>query len=681
MAETDSAKLIGAAGECLLVLSKSDLYLVSATTKTVVGVWPYNSLRRYYCIEGMFGFVAGRRSPRGEGEFKFVTSEKEDIYHRLERAILRAKRGVQGSSSSAEEVKTVDSRPPAPIPDSQQEPPPRQETPVQTSESDEDIFRNSPTFSPTLKEIVGETAASEISPAYGRFGSNGSRKSVGKGGTRGQSSPSLHESVSVVPQPQESSKRPIPDPQATRHPSNLASRNSQISMIPVASEEDTYSHTIHSVPEQFKKKSIEHNVVGGSMYNALVHQRPQITHRKSSRPASDADSSLYDVAFPEGRKVISSGEYATARHPDAPQYTPGAPRLPPRRMASMSKVQPRWDAVDGAGNEAQHQQQLPQKSQEAKKPPRSPSPPPPPPPTSSSGAVKNGKQNGDDHGMTKNPMYGSKDNLLTEFAILNMQQQFRELERDSSISVAYSGRVVHTSTGAASVLAESLEMVDDEDEMFTPNPVYGELEEAQRRRFLEKGKCPNSSSEEAVASTGHDKEGGESHKQIGVETFREVVESNSLLCESDQGLAQSRQERRLEGVSQSQRKVGEEQERKTSHLSPDTTDELAAANEQPSAVSTSDGGIQRDAKGYSKVDKSKKLNGNATSVDGREGGDTDGSTNTATNSASGSREGSVKVLSAVPTLEEQNDDEAPPPLPERNYSFDESELNQSLVIS
>ena len=658
MAETDSAKLIGAKSECLLVLSKSDLYLASASTKKVLGVWPYDSLRRYYCIEGMFGFVAGRRSPRGEGEFKFVTSQKEDIYHRLERAILRAKRGSQGSTSSSEEATKggVDSRPPAPLPNSQQLPP-RQETPVQTSESDEDIFRNSPTFSPpTLKGIIADPPASDISPAYGQFGSNSSGQRVGGGAARYHSSPWLHESVSVVPQPQESGKKPSQEqPQVPKRPPLPSSRGSQISMgIPVASEEDTYSHTVHSIPEQFQNKNIEHNVVGGSMYNALVHQRSQTVHRQSSRPTSDADTNLYNVAFPEGRKVISSGDYAIARHPDMPQYTPGGvPYLPPRRVASVTKVPLRRDMIDGPEAEAREPQPQ-QQSQEAKKPL-------PPPPSGAEEAQKNG----DDEGMTTNPMYGSQDHLLTEMAILNMNEQLRDLDlhMDSSVPEGYSGRVVHTSTGAAGVVVEGLEMDDEGDQEFTSNPIYGELEEEQKRRIVEEEKRTklNMSSCTEEADTGE----GERHGQTKDGACQKDIEDRSLLSESDQGMVQSRQEREPSQLS-------------TTSTSSSTT---TAASEQ-SAAAASESGVQRDAKGYSKVDKSKKVGSGSTS-----GGEAAGS------SASESREGSVEVhlpsmavpVPPGPMLESQISDETnsgtPPPLPERNYSFDESELNQPPVIN
>ena len=712
VAETDSAKVIGATGECLLVLSKGHLYLASASSKKVVGVWPYDSLRRYYCMEGMFGFVAGRRSPHGEGEFKFVTSQKEDIYHRLERAILRAKRGSNGSTSSSEEAKGgVDSRPPALLPGSQQQQqvPPQQETPVQTSESDEDPFRNSPTFSPTLKAIMTDPPASEISPAYGRFGSNSSSASGSQrvGGGRGQGSPGLHESVSAVPQPQESSK-PTPEPQVPkRYALPPSSRNSQISMPPV--EEDTYSHTVHPVPEQFQKKNIEHNIVGGTMYNALVHQRPKNTHHgRSSRPTSDADASLYDVAFPEGRKVIAlGGDYAVARHPDVPQYAPGAgalPHLPPRRMASATKMQPvrGWDLTDsGAGEiQTQHQQPQPQQqkpqSQETKKAPL-------PPPQQQNG--------GGDDGMTTNPMYGSQDHLLTEMAILNMNEHMCEFELDSSVPEGYSGRVVHTHSGAAGVVflaggggSQELEMIDDGDQEFTSNPIYGELEEEQKRRvFEEEARAKRYVDREGAATSSGASmvgEGGERHRQSRddgaqrQDSREEVEEDRSLLSECDQGIAEIRREGAGGIIAQSGRE-GERgvsqnrQEREASHLS--TTSSSSTVTDLTVASSTSEqsaesGGVQRDAKGYSKVDKNKKKSNSEVAEGG--GGEISGAV-AGNNSTSESREGSLPVdipLAAVSNmLANQSSIDSngtpPPPLPERNYSFDESELNQPPLVN
>ena len=734
--------MIGATGECLLILSKGHLYLASASSKKIVGVWPYDSLRRYYCAEGVFGFVAGRRSPRGEGEFKFVSSQKEDIYHRLERAILRTKRGSNGSTSSSEEAKAggVDSRPPAPLPGSQQQQQqvsPRQETPVQTSESDEDPFRNSPTFSPTLKAIMTDPPASEISPAYGRFGSNSSNTSgsqrVGGGGRRGQGSQWLHESVSVVPQPQESSK-PTPEPQVPKRPAlPPSSRNSQTSMAPVvASEEDTYSHTVHPVPEQFQKKNMEHNIVGRTMYNALVHQRPKNTHHgRSSRPTSDADASLYDVAFPEGRKVIApGGDYAIARHPDVPQYAPGTsglpPHLPPRRVASATQMQPvrRWDSTDSGAGEAQTQQQQQQQhprpqqqSQEAKKAPLPPPPSSSPPPSfssSSSGAVggeiPQQQNGGSDDGMTTNPMYGSQDHLLTEMAILNMNEQMREFELDSSVPEGYSGRVVHTHSGAAGVVflaggaggggSQELEMIDDGDQEFTSNPIYGELEEQLKRRvFEEETQAKLNLSryvdrEGAATSSGASMvgEGGERHGQSRDDGAQreEMEEDRSLLSECDQGIAEIRREgvdtttmtqsgkEGERGVSQN-RQEREASQLSTASSSSTVTDHTAATSTSTSEQSTESGGggVQRDAKGYSKVDKNKKTS-NSVEVGG--GGD---------NSTSESQEGSLPVdipLAAVSNrLANQSSVDSngtpPPPLPERNYSFDESELNQPPLVN
>ena len=647
MAETDSAKLIGATGDCLLVLSKTDLYCASASSHRIVGVWPYDSLRRYYCKEGMFGFVAGRRSPRGEGEFKFVTSQKEDIYHRLERAILRAKRSSEGSTSSAEGSKDVDSRPPAPLP-SGEVPPQRKETPVPTSESDEDIFPSDPNQEnsrslnpPSVKRLMTEPVASDISPAYGQFNSKSGRSG------RSQQTPWLHESVSAVPQPRESHRYQSSDVASKRPPLPQA-RNSQISMV--ASEEDTYSHTVHPVPEQFQKSTMEHNVIGGNVYNALVHQRSHGSlHGKSSKPTSEADTNLYDVAFPEGRRVISSGDYAVARHPDMAQYKPGAPKLPPRRMATIATMTPGRDMTDGVGKQSQETQ-------------RSKSSSPPPAVVKEKIAVK------EDDGLTANPLYGSQDVLLTELALLD--EQIKEMELETRSTTAGGERPA--SAGAAAL--PGMMDYDEADQQFTNNPIYGSLEEEQKKKLLE-GRPDLVSLTERSSSREGQREGetrsrsrdgeregetrsrsrdgereGETRSRSregettsGKEETPQPID-NSLLCESDQNVAQTSQEK----------------------------DSSARAEQSPTATAAaaaSEGGIQRDGKGYSKVDKSKKA-----SEGGREDV-SDGGGSEKTDSKE-----KEAVAAATPQLESQGSDDSenttPPPLPERNYSFDESELNK-----
>ena len=617
-------------GDCLLVLSKGELFCALASSHKILGVWPYDSLRRYYCVEDMFGFVAGRRSPRGEGEFKFVSKEKEDIYHRLERAILRAKRGSAGSTSSAEGSKDVDNRPPAPLPTEEHylSTPARKETPVPTSESDEEIFQSDPNSGPLspssggMKRLVRDQVASEISPAYGKF--NGSGGGAGGRSGRGQVTVWLHESVSAVPQPQESSK-PSPRKQQQQSPEVAAtakrpplppSRNSHVT---VASEEDTYSHTIHRVPEQFQKKAMEHNVIGGNIYNALVHQQssPSLTGR-SSRPSSEADTNLYDVAFPQGRRVIATGDYAVARHPDTPQYPAGAPKLPPRRMATAPHLIVGRESTDG-GDSLQ--------SQEVKKPPV--------PRAASSSPVHEAKGGGkageeDDDGLTVNPLYGSQDQLLNDLAIL--EEQIRDMELDQIGSPTIGGAQSSNTTSVAAALPDDSEDLDEADQQFTVNPIYGDLSSAQKQKAAERSRVSNNNMAARI-------EGGVASERVSKDKEESVKPmDNSLLSESEQSVAQATQKEKVPSP-------------------------LSA--EEPSSAAASDGGIQRDAKGYSKVDKSKKVNSCVSEpVETGDGGRKE-------------EEGSEAM--AVPSLVSQGSvdtDASPPPLPERNYSFDESELNR-----
>ena len=655
VAATDSAKLIGAVGDCLLVLSKGDLYCTLASSHKVVGVWPYDSLRRYYCIDGMFGFVAGRRSPRGEGEFKFVTSQKEDIYHRLERAIHRAKRGSAGSPSSIEGAssKYVDSRPPAPLP-SGELPIERQETPVPTSESEDEIFQSDPvkrssiiSNQSSVKRLMKEPVASDISPAYGQFNSSGASGRSGR--SHASSSPWLHESVSMVPQPQESSSssKPVTSSEVTpKRPPLPPARNSQISMVPVASEEDTYSHTVHAVPEQFQKKAMatEHNVVGDNFYNALVHRRSQESRREkassSSRPGSEEDVKLYDVAYPEGRTVISSGDYAIARHPDVSQYNKGgAPKLPPRRMVSLVQWPPGGDMTDGGT------QSIKQKRS------KSHSPPP------VAAAADNGETNNqDDDGLTVNPLYGSQDQLLNELALLDeeIKENLIELDNHQSSAAAVVGGEEERQLASMGVddLPESLDF-DEADQQFTTNPMYGELEEEQKRIMMERSANTNSAARSEGRSVMTAEKRTEGGGGGGTESSKEETPQptdSSSLCESEQCMAQDSKERTGEAASE--------------QSSSSTSTTVAAAGSDGS-------GIQRDAKGYSKVDKSKKANGESGE------GVASNPENSETKEGD-SASGAIDV--PVPPLENQSSEDSsvgsPPPLPERNYSFDESELNK-----
>ena len=67
-------------------------------------MWPLGMLRRYWCEDGVFGFEAGRHSPRGVGTYLFTTSQDKEIYDMLKRLT------TQGDTAA------LGTRPPAPLP-------------------------------------------------------------------------------------------------------------------------------------------------------------------------------------------------------------------------------------------------------------------------------------------------------------------------------------------------------------------------------------------------------------------------------------------------------------------------------------------------------------------------------------------------------------------------------------
>ena len=322
-------------------------------------------------------------------------------------------------------------------------------------------------------------------------------------------------------------------------------------------------------------------------------------HGRTSRPSSEADTNLYDVAFPDQRRVISSGDYATARHPDKSQYVPGK-QMPPRRLVTVTKV-PSGGGSGGGGSDTTDgaQRQEPKKSL-------------PPTPTGMERKVS-------DDGLTSNPLYGSQDRLLSDIAALDFDEHIREMEAESAALEGHN----HSGIGAAAALPESLD-VDESEMTFTTNPMYGELEPEQKKQEMEKH------SKLGTSAVRQDTEAGEKQTDNnGLDhesSSRE--EGNSHLCESEQNLTQgSSHERETEG-------------------------------EQPTSAAAGENGIERDAKGYSKVDKSKKVN----------------------SSDPGNSDGVADNVHVAPPLERQVSED-PPPLPERKYSYDESELNQPPSLS
>ena len=279
--------IIGANGDCLLVLS-TDLEIQCALlpSKKVVCVWPFDCLRRYWCGDGLFGFECGRRSPHGEGRFVFITNQDEKLYKRLERFIEKAKRGSVFSTSSSE-ASLVDDRPPAPLPSESRH---SETPPVKSSESDDEL--ENPPLPPKPHGGMHMPLSSDVStnPAYVvRTHSNAAA-------TGHQW---LHESIESPGGSlrRRASSRDTEQPNPHAHPP-LRVLDSETIRTRDPLEEDTYSHTVHSVPAPFLLQRDHSTAVGESTYNALVHPKggPKASPKDKKHPSEDK---LYDVAYPD----------------------------------------------------------------------------------------------------------------------------------------------------------------------------------------------------------------------------------------------------------------------------------------------------------------------------------------------------------------------------------------------
>ena len=310
--------MIGARGDCLLAITiDSEILCALANTRQVVGVWPFNCLRRYWCGEGVFGFEAGKRSPRGEGIFTFATStQDEEIYSTLRKYIDKAKqasltRDNKYSDGIRKDPMMVDARPKLPLP-------------LETS-----------TASPLVSsdEEKGATM-DELSYAQipAQDGLVGRPRSVSPYERRS----SLHHTDVSAPNPMYMLKRtqtsrprrvqqwveqteaataqwPLReadnDPPLPQHIPHTQPRGS-----PTLAEEDMYSHTQHIMPAPFQKRASDHNIVEDSTYHTLIHDKctPTMKIRKESQGREGGggeDTGLYSMAYPpnvavaEGRRL------------------------------------------------------------------------------------------------------------------------------------------------------------------------------------------------------------------------------------------------------------------------------------------------------------------------------------------------------------------------------------------
>lgn len=308
--------MIGARGDCKLAITgDSELLCALASTRQVVGVWPFNTLRRYWCGDGIFGFEAGKRSPRGEGIFTFVSSQDEEIYDTMKRYIEKAKQTTlqrkRYEQGAVEQVSDVNIRPKLPLPRDVA-------SPVFSSGSDDEM---------AAKVNEGDLLQYESIPVQRDDLVGVSPSAYPPPLRRGIS---LHTDISG-PSPAYMLKR-----SQTSKPRQVQQwvNNIEVAMQklgedqimesesddPLVPEDHMYSHTQHVMPAPFHQRATDHNIVDESTYHTLVHNGMPAA-MKGKRGRDNGGDSLYSLAYPptEGAtrgRVLSGSEYGTLETTD-----------------------------------------------------------------------------------------------------------------------------------------------------------------------------------------------------------------------------------------------------------------------------------------------------------------------------------------------------------------------------
>ena len=465
-----STTLIGATGNCLLALTpQKQVICALSSSRQIVGVWPYGSLRTYWGGKERFGFNAGRRSPRGEGEFVFTTNQGEEIYGLLERSI---KLVSLVSKSQVEE-----SLPPDPT---------RSETPVPSSESDEEHppsvaqQERSPPPVPSkppelLKRISmvggvtpplpqprqapppsqvpisspipmsannmggGGTEVSDTSPVYDikrGLKSASTRISPRQGGIK-NSEPQVVRARSLHGQGNRDKPQPFPPGVQVGLPPGL--------VLPPGlppGDDDTYSHTTQ-YPQNFPRKPSIKTIEGDTLYHGLMRTESTKSASKSGNraqqpAATEGQSSdlLYDLAYPPNSMqyktmpAVPGDEYGSMGDPEEQKRLLAEKRLIQNSGKMLSgdnlsfgaQLRKRTDTIDGGRGESGGEG-VPYKLESIS------------------------RQTSDQ--MTTNPLYGSTENVLG------------------------AGFTKSNSASPSSMAMDPLVGMDLTDNMVT-NPVYGE---------------------------------------------------------------------------------------------------------------------------------------------------------------------------------------------------------------
>ena len=345
-----------------------------------------------------------------------MSEKDEQIYATIHKSIERAKR--TSSTASSEEGNSdhmgIDTRPPAPLPGNTSNAPLGSGTLGPQLPPKPSNLKMSPR---SRKRMFGRAATS--GDLDSSFDGNDSPKQMQR--TKSHMGKWLHQAIRPNRRREEETLKvlevevpPIPPPPESI-PIARDARSPE--RVAAAADDDTYSHTVHKFPGVFSEAADEHNVVSGSLYHALVHKGEEGALVQKKRLGSQEDSTLYDVAYPPTAQVkfgvIPQGEedtYDTA-------YKKGD------QNASPSIVKSPLSAPLGTRRELKQIEKL---------------------------------ENGAD-GLTVNPLYGSKDNLLMEIAALEDSQELLNSTEVSTVAQQNStevGHVLNPMYGDSQQLAE-----------------------------------------------------------------------------------------------------------------------------------------------------------------------------------------------------------------------------------
>lgn len=276
--DSDSMSVIGVTGDCTLALTSNyEIHCAIQPKKQIVAIWPFECLRSYSYGSGLFSIEAGRHSPHGPGEFSFITSQDKLIHDQLERLIYKARRN--SSSSELSSRFSVSDRPPARLPNDDQDT--SSESPISTANSDSDFEHvdNSHQKNASDQDVFESSSGQEdVLPAMPPPVFGLPPKLPPKGVTKTSSIESNSQWLNMRFGP------------SLEGDTGLQQRQAPVGSE--SSEDHVYSHTLHQFPTGSDPLSPT-SPSCPSIYNSLVREGAS-----SATSPTNNEKMVYDVAYP-----------------------------------------------------------------------------------------------------------------------------------------------------------------------------------------------------------------------------------------------------------------------------------------------------------------------------------------------------------------------------------------------